>query len=215
MKKLILLASLAFSINAFAQVPSYVPTNGLQGWWPFSGNANDGSTNGYNGTVNGATLTSDRFGNSNNAYSFNGTNSQISYSSLFIFNQNGNGSISLWIDNDTILSNIYSTVIYSRLTNAEQNRFNIYLQPLTSNSNISLTVDYREPNGNLHILNTTNSLLNHSWNHLVITRISNQYSLYLNGNVIDTVSDNAPIYQQKLDGCLEVMGQILLILKEI
>jgi hypothetical protein len=53
MKRIILLASLAFSINAFAQVPSYVPTNGLQGWWPFSGNANDGSTNGYNGTVNG------------------------------------------------------------------------------------------------------------------------------------------------------------------
>jgi len=41
-----------------AQVPSYVPTNGLVGWWPFNGNANDESGNGNNGTVNGATVDS-------------------------------------------------------------------------------------------------------------------------------------------------------------
>ena len=51
----------------FGQVPSYVPTNGLVGYWPFNGNANDESGNGNNGTVNGATLTTDRFGNSNSA----------------------------------------------------------------------------------------------------------------------------------------------------
>ena len=31
-----------------AQVPNYVPTNGLVGWWPFNGNANDESGNGNN-----------------------------------------------------------------------------------------------------------------------------------------------------------------------
>jgi hypothetical protein len=41
-------------------VPAYVPTNGLVGWWPFNGNANDESGNGNHGTVNGATLTADR-----------------------------------------------------------------------------------------------------------------------------------------------------------
>jgi hypothetical protein len=51
-------------------VPNYVPTNGLVGWWPFNGNANDESGNNNNGTVNGATLTSDRFGNPNSAYYF-------------------------------------------------------------------------------------------------------------------------------------------------
>lgn len=40
-------------------------TNGLVSYWPFSGNLNTG-------IVNGATLTKDRFGNANNAYSFNG-----------------------------------------------------------------------------------------------------------------------------------------------
>jgi len=39
-----------------AQPPSYVPTNGLIGWWPLNGNGNDESGNGNNGVINGATL---------------------------------------------------------------------------------------------------------------------------------------------------------------
>ena len=66
------------SFAAVAQnVPNYVPTNGLVGWWPFNGNANDESGNNNNGTVNGATLTSDRFGNANKAYSFDGVDDYV------------------------------------------------------------------------------------------------------------------------------------------
>lgn len=72
MKKLLLLLGFA-SIIMNAQIPSYVPTNGLVGYWPFSGNANDISGNGNNGIINGATLTSDRFGN-NSCYNFNVNN---------------------------------------------------------------------------------------------------------------------------------------------
>jgi hypothetical protein len=54
-----------------------VPTNGLVGWWPFNGNANDESGNGNHGTVNGATLTSDRNGAGNKAYNFDGINDYI------------------------------------------------------------------------------------------------------------------------------------------
>ena len=70
MKKLLLFLSLAFSLNAFSQVPSYVPTSGLVGWWPFNGNAIDESVNTNDGTVIGATLTADRFGNVNSAFNF-------------------------------------------------------------------------------------------------------------------------------------------------
>ena len=66
---------LIFIVKITAQVPPYVPTNGLVAWWPFTGNANDLSGNGNNGTVNNATLTTDRYGNSNCAYSFNGGHS--------------------------------------------------------------------------------------------------------------------------------------------
>ena len=61
MKQILLFGAIALSTLTFGQnVPSYVPTNGLVGWWPFNGNANDESGNGNNGTVNGATLTTDR-----------------------------------------------------------------------------------------------------------------------------------------------------------
>lgn len=50
---------------------------GLIGYYPFNGNANDASGNGNNGTVNGATLAADRFGNPNAAYTFNGSSNYI------------------------------------------------------------------------------------------------------------------------------------------
>jgi hypothetical protein len=71
MKKIFLLLFLILNILfcniANAQVPSYVPSNGLVGWWPFNGNANDESSNANHGAVNGATLTTDRFGNPSSA----------------------------------------------------------------------------------------------------------------------------------------------------
>lgn len=60
-----------------AQVPNYVPTDGLIAWWPFNGNANDESGNGNHGTMNNAVLTVDRYGNAGSAYSFNGINQLI------------------------------------------------------------------------------------------------------------------------------------------
>jgi hypothetical protein len=68
-----------FGIALFAtfSISAQIPTNGLVGYWPFNGNANDESGNGYNGTVNGATLTIDRFGNANAAYSFDGSTNSI------------------------------------------------------------------------------------------------------------------------------------------
>jgi len=56
---------------------SSVTTNGLVAYYPFNGNANGESGNGNNGTVNGATLTTDRKGNVNSAYSFDGVNDLI------------------------------------------------------------------------------------------------------------------------------------------
>jgi hypothetical protein len=55
-----------------AEAPPITLQTGLVAHYPFNGNANDESGNGNNGTVNGATLTTDRFGNANKAYSFDG-----------------------------------------------------------------------------------------------------------------------------------------------
>jgi hypothetical protein len=57
-------------INAdFEAMGGEIPTEGLVAWYPFNGNANDESGNGHNGTVYGVTLTSDRLGDENCAYS--------------------------------------------------------------------------------------------------------------------------------------------------
>ena len=79
-KKNLLLTAIAIfvlaTITMAQSVPSYVPTNGLVGWWPFNGNANDESGNGNNGTVNGSSLSSDRFGNSSSSALFGSNTSQ-------------------------------------------------------------------------------------------------------------------------------------------
>ena len=51
--------------------------DGLVAYYPFNGNANDESGNGNNGTVYGATLTTNLWGAQNSAYYFNGTSSRI------------------------------------------------------------------------------------------------------------------------------------------
>ncbi|NBV09586.1 MAG: LamG domain-containing protein, partial [Flavobacteriia bacterium] len=95
MKKPVISALLSlFSLGIFAQIPTYVPANGLVGWWPFNGNANDESGNGNHGTVNGATLTTDRFGNVNGAYSFNGSNVLIPLNQQIV--SMSERTVSLW-----------------------------------------------------------------------------------------------------------------------
>ncbi|MEO7306367.1 MAG: LamG domain-containing protein, partial [Ferruginibacter sp.] len=70
---------------------------GLIAFYPFSGNANDVTANNINGVVNNATLTTDRFGNANSAYYFNGSNAyiQLPYSSLYNFAPQDSFSISV------------------------------------------------------------------------------------------------------------------------
>lgn len=91
----IVLLGLALTANA-QTVPFYVPTNGLVGWWPFTGNTNDESGNGNNGTNHGASLTTDRLGNNNEAYSFNGSNNYIEMASSSSLDINTDISISFW-----------------------------------------------------------------------------------------------------------------------
>jgi hypothetical protein len=62
-------------------VHSYGQVNlnqGLLAYYPFSGNANDASGNNNHGTAqNGIQLTTDKFGNPNSAYRFDGVDDHI------------------------------------------------------------------------------------------------------------------------------------------
>ncbi|HPI12715.1 MAG TPA: LamG domain-containing protein, partial [Catalimonadaceae bacterium] len=65
-------------------------------YYPFSGNANDAEGS-LNGTVNGATLTTDRFGKPNSAYQFDGVNDAISFPSLPM-NNIDNFTLMAWVN---------------------------------------------------------------------------------------------------------------------
>jgi len=65
------------SIGIVVRDFSNTQTGSLVAFYPFNGNANDESGNGHYGTVSGAVLTEDRFGNPNSAYYFDGLNDYI------------------------------------------------------------------------------------------------------------------------------------------
>ncbi len=77
----------------------------LVAYYPFNGNANDESGNGLNGTEQGGVaLTTDRFGNSNSAYSFDGIDDYIEIPHNDILNLGTSDfAIALWLN---ISSNI-------------------------------------------------------------------------------------------------------------
>jgi hypothetical protein len=177
MKKQVLIAfavGLCLTVNIWAQVPSYVPTNGLVGYWPFNGNANDESGNGNNGTVNGATLTTDRFGNANKAYSFDGVNDFIDLGiNPLINNLNQNYTISFFIlkndlNSSMILANIDSNIV--------GNGWRILLRTTTN-----FESSFRNTSNWYSGYSSPNTLTQNNWIHLVSIRDNSLLKIYVNG----------------------------------
>jgi hypothetical protein len=152
MKKQIYLMVVAVCLGLLTKaqtvIPSYVPTNGLVGWWPFNGNANDLSINANNGTVNGATLTTDRYGNANKAYNFNGINNYIGLANI---NFTNSISIGFWINiplnggGSAIVQNLPSppyNTSFQVSTNTVGNQYILYSNScnLSQNFNINQSI---------------------------------------------------------------------------
>ncbi len=81
-------------------------TSNLIAYYPFNGNANDESGNENHGTISGASLTTDRFGNLESAYEFNGIDNfvQVANSSSLDITSN-ELTINMWLYNDNPDSN--------------------------------------------------------------------------------------------------------------
>jgi len=164
-----------------AQVPSYVPTSGLAGWWPFNGNANDESGNGNNGANNGATLTLDRYTNPNSAYSFNGA------SKITCLNTSGISvdtvSVSAWVKQSTSFGN--SEFICLGSTGGTN------WGVIASNNNIKFNQGRGCGPGEPIALNNYTMNLN-TWYHFVL--VSNGFGgnslIYINGTYIGSTINN-------------------------
>jgi hypothetical protein len=89
----LLIVELTLVANGYSQ--SFL-TNGLVAYYPFDGNAHDVSGYGMNGQVNGATPTTNRFGLTESAYSFNGS-SWIQLPDSVLPSTQSNLTMSAWV----------------------------------------------------------------------------------------------------------------------
>jgi hypothetical protein len=177
------IAILGLVTTTIAQVPSYVPTNGLVGWWPFNGNANDESGNGNNGTVNGATLTTDRLGNVNAAYSFDGIDDFISGNSNNLNVQTTNKlTLASWVYvNQFAPAPAASKIItHTDASNTGQQ----YALSIGNDGSLYFLAGNGDFENNGPNLSPAGQIQSNTWQHLAVVISSDSVKLYLNGNMV-------------------------------
>ncbi len=167
-------------LSVFAQIP----TSGLIGYWPFTGNANDISGNTHNGVVYGATLTNDRFGNPNSAYSFNGNGDYIQVSTIDQNTFSNDFSISVWV-NFNNYDNNYPYIIWG------ENNF-LCLQGFgpvftTNHKKIGFytfsNTSVQQPGPNFY---TSDTVATHNWHHVLVNKSATTISIYIDNILSNT-----------------------------
>lgn len=174
-----------FSICALTSLAQVNLTQNLEAFYPFNGNAFDESTNSNDGIVYGATLTKDRFGNDNSAYSFGGAD----YIELPLIIPSGDYSVALWVKtaNDETGGMLYMN------GRAGQNGLGI-IQTGTSNcvaSGGTQRLTIIAEGVECDIVNSTYNLPSQQWTFIVMTKNGSTVSLYVNGTLKHTGTDNS------------------------
>jgi len=152
--------------------------DGLSGYWPFCGNANDESGNGNNGIVTGATLTEDRFGNPNNAYSFDGVNDYIETTR----NHLNQFTASVWLNLNS--SNCFSAILDAYPSSWE------FLSDCFSGTNLSAAI---WNNLTTYQIYQSNYIIpQNNWINVVMSYGNNNLKIYSDGNLVYEGVTNAP-----------------------
>lgn len=130
----------------------------------------DQSGNGYHAVVNGATLATDRFGNTNMAYKFDGIDDWINTKTSFDFEER---TVSVWVNADDISGSTNSTekVILSQ----NSNDLTYGMLKLKFRDNDLMLRSGGESSFYTHSGPSTNV-----WYHIVVTRSASTVKYYLN-----------------------------------
>jgi formylglycine-generating enzyme required for sulfatase activity len=176
-------ASLATTATPVAASAGGIPRSGLVAEYLFNGNALDtAGTN--NGTVNGATLVADRFGNLAKAYSFNGTSSYIELPKVQnLYNLTGDYSVSCWINSTQAADQHILALNYYAGTSTIGN--GIAAAYLTSADNLG---------SDFYIANLQNQCLSTSaiaqgqYYHFVAERSGTTLKCYANGQLLSSTT---------------------------
>ena len=190
MKTILKTPSLAVLIGLIMAVSGHAQsflTNGLVAYYPFSGNAKDmAGTN--NGVSYGATLTTDRFGNPNSAYLFNGSSSYIKTD--YPMQDLTNATFSFWFYANRIVVN---ETLLSDSDTAAGNDCNIQFW----NTNvIGIVASKHGSGGGYSVTNGVGNFiqrLTNNWLHFVWVMQPTNQQIYVNGvqvaNVYATAND--------------------------
>ena len=171
--------AVVFATMAFLGVAVSISEEGLIGYYPFNGNANDESGNNHHGTVYGATLATARFGNPNSAYSFDGIDDYVEIPDHTNFNFGiGGFTVSLWIKTDAT-----TTVGFGRddILAKGDPTISGYAISLRNNRAVFLV----GPSGECY----GSSVLNDGkWHHIVGTLDSSSMKIYIDGTLDNSLS---------------------------
>ncbi len=161
-----------------------LPSNlrqGLVAWYPFNGNSEDESGNGKDLANNGdISYIKDRFGNTENAPVLNGTNQYFSRSSTDIFSGNSQRTISCWINQSSEISNSVPLV-------------GIYKEGTCCCNTSSSLETFGGPNpgylfwGRCKDKSWNSERQLNTWYHLAMIYTGNSISLYVNGELLNTL----------------------------
>lgn len=160
------LTTIVYAGNIFSQTPV--------AFYPFNGNAND-AVGTIHGTVNGATLTTDRFGAANSAYSFDGVDDFIGLN--YNFGPFDQLTVSVWYKVTTASPDLQAIV-----SSDHSGKF-LHLQISTS-GDCDNAVYFNPGPGNL-LLTHPMPVLN-QWKLVTITAKNGESNIYINGVLIDT-----------------------------
>ena len=177
---------ISFSIPAFfansQSLPSYVPTNGLIGWWGFNGNANDLSGNGNNPiSVNYIANSLNRFNQPNSALTFN-ANSKINYNILHDSLSNlivGQIPITISFWAKTSNNNVNSIFVLNGDTNITNGSTGLNLT-INSNQNCGLIKGFSFWNGSYMATADFQNTIDSNWHCYTIVMGSNNDFSYSN-----------------------------------
>jgi gliding motility-associated-like protein len=158
-----------------------ISTNGLIAYYPFNGNANDESGNGYNGTVNGASLTTDRCGNPNSAYFFDGTTNITLPSNFDLLPR----TIDLWFNTENVNYSIYGGIYESDNPFLNYGATGFAIKIINGVRKLLLSL--------AGITDTINVNANQWYNAAIVVRSDKSIKYYLNGNLIGNKSYSIPV----------------------
>lgn len=180
----------AYSIRCVKDTPITTLNNGLVAYYPFSGNAGDSSGNGNHGTVNGTTLTTDRFGNTNKAYSFNNNYIIVPNSNSFDYTD---FTVSFWMKTSDASTQVPITQL--KYNDASEEKFSFALNYNGLNKTHFACKYNIAPSctpGVGWILNEhTINVSDNTFHHIIGTVEGNTMKFYIDGNLLGSVLGNS------------------------